>query len=83
MDEKLRNLMSFIGLKPNTIQVFELPEAKECTLIYPNYFSARDVKVKGMTDEKLLELVENLMEEHIEMTKKDLQMVKSFRKTFV
>ena len=79
MRERVNDLLQLMGLEANSVQTLE-GERGSYTLLYPNYFSTRDEDKHPKTDEELLLQIEDIISETYLGVKKELEMVRRFRK---
>jgi putative lipoic acid-binding regulatory protein len=82
MTDLVRNILSAAGLADKAVQVFEMEHSKTATLLYPNFFTAKDEKIKGATEEHLIDVIIELVSTHIEEVKRDLDLLNRAKKEY-
>lgn len=80
MKEHVRLMMELIGLPRNEVQVFEDTETSG-TVMYPNYFTSVDY-FGNYSDIDLLEIIEDMMIEHLKTVQKELQLLQTYKRTW-
>ena len=80
MRQHVQMLLELIGMPRNEVQVFEDTDFTG-SFIYPNFFTSVDYS-GSMSDSALLDEIEDMIQEHLETTKKELELVRIYKKTF-
>lgn len=81
MEKRVADLLEVIGLTRNTFQVFEDLESKDFTVFFPNFMTKTELK-PYISEEDLIDALQNMMEEHAMDIAKCIKMIKRYKKSF-
>lgn len=82
MTDIVQSILEMSGLNSNSIQVFEMDGSKTATLLYPNFFTARDEKIAKATEADVINVLIDLVYNHLEDVKRDLELLQRAKKEY-